>query len=115
MTTMRIDLVRMTLKWRVAAVAATPIMSALQTVLFRTRTERGCVGGSLSTEIGPHVEIRYVVDWESEGDLQRQIRSNDFSQLAELMERATEPPTIEFALPSGMHGMEYAEKIRRQR
>ena len=112
---MRIDLVRMTLKWRVAAAAATPVMSALQTVLFRTRTERGCVGGSLSTELGSHVEIRYVVDWESEDDLQRQIRSNDFSQLAELMERGTEPPTIEFALPSGMRGMEYAEKIRSQR
>ena len=115
MTTTRIDLVRMTLKWRVAAAAPTPIMSALQTVLVRTRTERGCIGCSLSTDIGSHVEIRYVVDWESEGDLQRQIRSNDFSQLAELMERATEQPTIEFALPSGTHGIEYAEKIRRQR
>jgi hypothetical protein len=31
------------------------------------------------------------------------------------MERGIEPPTIEFALPSGIHGMEYAEKIRRVR
>jgi quinol monooxygenase YgiN len=105
----------MTLKWRVIPEETAAMMSALQTVLVRTRRARGCVGCSLSTEIGAHVEIRYVADWENEDDLQCQIRSTDFLKLAELMERGIEPPTIEFALPSGIHGMEYAEKIRRVR
>ena len=112
---MKTTAVRMTLKWRVVPGEAAAITSALQTVMMPTRAELGCVGCSLTEKIGAHTEIRYVVDWESEGDLQRQIRSDDFSQLAELMERGIEPPSIEFALPTGIRGIEYAEHIRRHR
>jgi quinol monooxygenase YgiN len=104
----------MTLKWRVIPAQAAAITSALQTMLIRTRGELGCLGCSLTTEIGSQVDIRLVADWANEDDLQRQIRSKDFSKLAELMESGTEPPTIEFALPSGIHGMGYAERVRRQ-
>jgi quinol monooxygenase YgiN len=104
--------IRMALQWRVIPEETAAMMSALQTVLVRTRLERGCISCALSTEIGSRLEIRYVADWESEDDLQRHIRSSDFSKLAELMERGIEPPTIEFALPSGTRGMDYAEKIR---
>jgi quinol monooxygenase YgiN len=107
--------VRMTLKWRVVPGEVAAITPALQAILARTRSELGCIGCSLTEEMRASIEIRYVVDWESEGDLQRQIRSNDFSRLAELMERGTEPPSIEFTLPYGIRGMEYAEQIRRQR
>jgi quinol monooxygenase YgiN len=102
----------MALHWRVILEETAAMMSALQTLLVRTRREQGCISCSLSTEIGSHVEIRYVSDWENEDDLQRHVRSTDFSKLAELMERGIESPTIEFALPSGIRGMEYAEKIR---
>jgi quinol monooxygenase YgiN len=106
--------IRMTLKWRVAPREGASVTSALQWLMERTRARPGCTRCSLSTDIGPRVEIRYTADWESERDLQREIRSTDFLQLAELMERATEAPTIEFALPNGIHGLEYAEKIRQR-
>lgn len=109
---MRTAAIRMALHWRVIPEETTAMMSALQTVLVRTRRERGCISCSLSTEVGSHVDIRYVADWDTEDDLQRHIRSTDFSKLAELMERGIEPPAIEFALPSGIRGMDYAEKIR---
>jgi quinol monooxygenase YgiN len=115
LTTMITAAVRMTLKWRVVPGEAAAITPALQTILVRTRAELGCLGCSLTEEMRAHIEIRYVVDWESESDLQRQIRSNDFSRLAELMERGTEPPSIEFALPDGIRGMEYAENVRHAR
>ena len=46
-------------------------------------------------------------------DLRRQLRSDRFAVLAELIERATERPVIEFTLPSGLRGIEYAEEARR--
>jgi quinol monooxygenase YgiN len=113
-TTMRTTAARMMLKWRVVPGEAQAITSALQTVMMRTRTERGCTGCSLNAETGSDIEIRYVANWESEPDLQRQIRSSSFSQLAQLLERGIDPPTIEFTVPSGTFGMEYAERIRRQ-
>jgi quinol monooxygenase YgiN len=112
MTTMGTATIRMTLRWRVALAGAPSIVFALQALMVRTRTAAGCTGCSLSTEVDGQVEIRYVADWEREGDLQDQIRSSDFTRLAELMERATEPPTIQFMLPTGACGLEYAEKVR---
>jgi quinol monooxygenase YgiN len=112
LATMQSSPVRMTLRWRVASGEVTSITTALQGLLVRMRAEPGCTRCSLSTDLGSLIEIRYVADWRSEGDLQRQIRSADFTRLAELMERATEPPTVEFTLPSGIEGLAYAEKIR---
>jgi quinol monooxygenase YgiN len=106
--------VRMTLKWQVASGEAASITTALQTLMVRTRAEPGCTGCSLSTDLGARNEIRYVADWRTEVDLQRQIRSSDFARLAELMEHATAPPTVEFALPGGTRGLDYAEQVRRQ-
>lgn len=107
--------ISMTLKWYATPGEATPIMAALQTLTVSMRAEPGCTGCSLSSDIGTRVEIRYVANWESERDLQRQIRSRSFTQLAELLERATNPPSIEFALPTGTYGLEYAELVRQQK
>jgi quinol monooxygenase YgiN len=109
------DAVRMVLRWRVAPGEAASLTSALQTLMVRARAAPGCTGCSLSTDFGAGIEIKYVSTWESERDLQREIRSRDFTLLAELMEHAIDPPTIEFALPSGVQGLEYAERIRQDR
>ncbi len=106
--------IRMSLTWRVEPKEGESTTSAMHWLMVRTRARPGCTGCSLSTDMGPRIEIRYTADWESERDLQREIRSSDFLQVAELMERATERPTIEFALPSGVRGLEYAEQIRQK-
>jgi quinol monooxygenase YgiN len=105
---------RMTLRWHVTAGEAASITTALQTMMVRTRAQPGCTGCSLSTDLGVRNEVRYVAEWSTEIDMQRQIRSDDFARLAELMEHAIEPPTVEFALPTGTRGIEYAETVRKQ-
>jgi quinol monooxygenase YgiN len=104
----------MSITWRAHPGEAAAIASALQPIMVRTRAALGCLACSLSTKIDGHVEICYVADWDVEADLQRLIQSSDFAQLAELMERATEHPTVEFVLPGGTRDLEYAKKIRRQ-
>jgi quinol monooxygenase YgiN len=105
--------IRMKVTLRVTPGETASITTALQTLMARTRGEPGCTGCSLSTSLSARTEIRYVTDWKSEADLQHQIRSIDFARLAELMEHATEAPTVEFALPTGVRGLEYAEEVRR--
>jgi hypothetical protein len=63
--------------------------------------------------MGALVLIQYSETWKTETDLRRQVRSNRFSALAELIEHATEHPDIEFRLPDGLRGLEYAEEVRR--
>jgi quinol monooxygenase YgiN len=81
--------------------------------MLKTRAAPGCAGCSVSTEMGAQVVIQYIENWISETDLRRQVRSDRFSALAELIERATEHPMIEFTLPTGRRGLDYAEEVRR--
>ena len=108
------DTVRMILKWTVPQGESRHIVSALQGLMLVTRAETGCVGCSLSTEAHKHakVEIQYIEEWSSEDDLTRRLRSDKFSALAELMEHASEFPSMEFALQGSTRGVDYAEEIR---
>jgi hypothetical protein len=81
--------------------------------MLQTRAAPGCAGCAVSTEMGALVQIQYSETWKTETDLRRQVRSNRFSALAELIERATEHPDIEFRLADGLRGLEYAEEVRR--
>jgi quinol monooxygenase YgiN len=103
----------MTVKWRVPPGEAQSITATLQSLMLKTRAAPGSAGCSLSTEMGAQVVIKYVENWTNETDLRRQVRSDRFSALAELIERATETPVIEFTLPDGPRGLDYAEEVRR--
>jgi quinol monooxygenase YgiN len=103
----------MTVRWRVPPGEAQSITATLQSLMLKTRVAPGCAGCSVSTEMGAQAVIQYVENWKSETDLRRQVRSDRFSALAELIERATEHPLIEFTLPGGPRGIDYAEEVRR--
>jgi quinol monooxygenase YgiN len=103
----------MTLRWSVPPGEAKPIVSALQGLMALTRIEPGCAGCSVSSEMGSTTVVQYVEDWLTEEDLKRQLRSQRFSRLAELMERASAHPTVKFALPGRIRGLDYAEEVRR--
>jgi quinol monooxygenase YgiN len=105
----------MSVKWCVPPGEAQSITAALQGLMVYTRAEHGCTGCSVSTEMGATVLIQYIEMWETESDLKRQIRSHRFASLAELVERASDDPAIEFALPAGTRGLEYAQVVRRSR
>jgi quinol monooxygenase YgiN len=104
--------VSMTVVWSVPSKEAKSMMAALQVLLRDTRTQPGCEGCQLTSELGDVVVIRYVERWQSEKDLRRQVRSPRFAALAELIERAIERPLVEFALPDGVRGIEYADEVR---
>jgi quinol monooxygenase YgiN len=104
----------MTLQWFVRPQESGPITAALHALMVAARAEPGCVSCQLSTEIGDKAGLRYVEEWKDEGDLKRQLRSSRFSRLAELVERATEQPRVEFALAGGVRGLEYADEVREE-
>ena len=104
--------VRMKVCWRVTPHESSRITSALHALMVAIRAEPNCLGCQLSTEMGEQAGICYMEEWRNEEALQRQLRSLSFSRLAELLERATEQPRVEFTLPSGVRGLDYAEEVR---
>ena len=90
------------------------MMAALQLLLRDTRAQPGCEGCQFTSELGEVMVIRYLEKWQSEQDLRRQVRSTRFATLAELIERGIERPIVEFTLPGGNRGLEYAAEVRQQ-
>ena len=104
--------VRMTVHWSVPSRESGSILAALHALMVAARAEPGSCGCHLTTDMGESAGLSYTEEWIHEEELKRQLRSDRFSRLAELMERATEQPTVEFALPSGLRGIDYAEAVR---
>lgn len=104
--------VRMTVRWSVPSPESGSILAALHALMVAARAEPGSCGCHLTTEMGERAGLSYTEEWIHEDELKRQLRSERFSRLAELMERATEQPKVEFALPCGVRGLEYAEAVR---
>ena len=104
--------VRMTAQWFVAAGEMGAINAALQSLMVATRAEPGCQGCYLATELGGRAGFTYVEEWKTEQDLMTQLRSDRFAKLAHLMESAIEHPRVEFNLPGGTRGFDYAEEVR---
>ena len=103
--------VRLTVEWFVPLGEATAIAAALHSLMVTVRGERGCLRSSLSTDVGERVTLRYIQHWQSEEDLKRHLQSGAFASLAGLVEGATDPPRIEFALPGGIRGLDYVEEF----
>jgi quinol monooxygenase YgiN len=104
--------VKMTLRFFVPLGESRPITDALHRIMVTARAQVGCIGCSLTTDAGRQVGVRYVEEWASEEHLRRELQSERFCNLAALMESATEPPQIEFTLPSGTRGIDYVQEVR---
>jgi quinol monooxygenase YgiN len=104
--------VRMTIEWVMPVGQTRPVTMALHSVAADTRTTRGCVGCSVSTDIGNRGTVRYSEEWLTEEDLRERVRSDSFDQLVTLIEGATHPPRIEFTLAHQTRGLDFVEEIR---
>jgi len=53
-----------------------------------------------------------VEEWESQADLDKHIRTDDFRKILAVMDISNEPPEIKFNTVSKTVGMEFIERIR---
>jgi quinol monooxygenase YgiN len=103
---------RMTIEWSVPMGQTRPLTAALHSLAADVRPTRGCVSCSVSTDLANRNVVRYVEEWQTEGDLCQRVAGDTFGQLVTLMEDASQPPQIEFALPRGTKGVEFIEEAR---
>jgi len=104
--------VRMTIEWFVPLGQTRPITMALHSVAAETRTTRGCIGCSVSTDIGNRGLVRYSEEWLTEADLREHVQSDTFAQLVTLIEGATQTPRVEFTLAHVTRGLDFVQEVR---
>ena len=104
--------VRMSVQWSVGIQESGAIAAALHSLMVDVRKEPGCLGCQVRTEVGEHATLLFEEDWRDESDLRRELRSARFGTLANLMERSNQHPRVEFTLPGGVRGLDYAVEVR---
>jgi quinol monooxygenase YgiN len=103
--------VHVTIEWHVPIGQAHPTTMALHSIAAETRMAHGCVGCSVAADLTHRGTLRYTEEWLTEQDLRVEMQSDTFGQLIRLIEGATEPPRIEFALPHQTRGLDFVVEV----
>ena len=104
--------VTMTIEWSIPIGQTRSLTTALHSLAADVRPTRGCVSCSVSSDLANRNIVRYVEEWQTESDLRQRVTADTFGQLVALMEDASQPPHIEFALARGTQGIEFVEEAR---
>ena len=78
----------------------------------RTRAESGCLGCHLHRDALEANILTLEESWESEADLERHLRSQEYRQLLLVMELARVPPEVRFDRVSHSTGLETVQQAR---
>jgi quinol monooxygenase YgiN len=104
--------VEVRVEWSVLPPQVDAIGAVLHALLSATRDEPGCRTCTLATDMGTLVTMRLREVWDSEEALRQYLQSPRFEALTSLLESAITQPRVEFVLPTGTRGVEYARAMR---
>lgn len=93
----------------------TRLLAALRSMLERTRMLPGCCCFHLSQDVENRNLLTVVEEWETEADLVRHLRSEDYRRLMQIAEMSAKPPEIEFNFVSATRGIAAIEAIRAEK
>jgi quinol monooxygenase YgiN len=104
--------VEVRVEWSVLPPQVDAVGTVLHALLAAIRGEPGCRVCTLGTDMGTLVTLRLREVWESEDALRQHLRSPRFETLASLLESGITQARVEFILPTGTRGFEYARGVR---
>jgi quinol monooxygenase YgiN len=88
------------------------LVHALRLQMSRTETQPGCIQCILSQDPQEQNIIFYEEAWKGWKDIEKNIRSERFSWILQLMELSIEKPDLSFCDIHETRGMEYVKKLR---
>ena len=106
------DSVEVRVEWSVLPPQVDAVGAVLHALLAAIRGEPGCLACTLGTDMGGLVTLRLREVWDTEDALRQHLRSPRFETLASLLESAITQPRVEFVLPTGTRGIDYARGVR---
>ena len=88
------------------------LVLALRLLMADTRLEPGCLSCTVWSNLD--ATVRYVEEWATEPDMERRVRSDSFTALLAVIDRAEEPPEVRFDFHTLSRGLDYVSEIRQQ-
>lgn len=108
-------MVHLTITLSASTTLAPRLVSALRALMGAIRLEPGfdsCSVWTTEREDAGGVLVHYQERWSDERAMQVRVRSDEFTQLLEIVERAPDNPQVEFQFVAKRHGLEYVEAVR---
>ena len=76
------------------------------------RAQPGCLSCGLYQEIGNGEQLLYMEAWETQGQLERHMRSIRYERLLAVMDASVQQPVLRYQTISMVTGLEYLEAVR---
>lgn len=92
-----------------SARTAQGLLDGLRFLEPATRLQPGCLGCYNWTE--PDLTLHHVEEWDSEANMRRRVRSEEFTALLEMIEGAREP-YVQFDFVTEVRGLDYVAEVR---
>jgi quinol monooxygenase YgiN len=89
--------------------AAQALFDALRFLEGATRLHPGCL--QCCDWIDTDLMLHHIEDWETEADMRRRVRSEEFRLLLEMVESAREP-RVQFDFVATTRGLDYVAEVR---
>jgi quinol monooxygenase YgiN len=86
----------------------------LEGLLGPTLVQQGCLGCTVAVESQPEA-LLLVESWQSEADLLRRLRSEEYGKVLATMELSRTKPEVVIYEVVGQKGLELIERVREQR
>lgn len=104
-----------TLRVKVPSATRVNAIHIFDSLIGPISAKHGCTTVNLYCDINNDDSLIFLEEWNSQSDLWRHIRSDDFLKILAVMDLANEPPEIRFHTVSSSDGFELVEKLREQR
>jgi hypothetical protein len=85
------------------------LLEAFRFLGLSVQHEPGCLGCAAWAE--PEWTVRYVEEWQTERDMRRRVRSDQFTSLLSVVESA-QLPQVQFDFVTTTRGLDYVEEAR---
>ena len=106
------DMIHTTVRMVIPPQKRAEALQILNAIAERTRVQLGCLSCRLYHD--EQVEAVFMVEevWNSQEDLDRHLRSDNYRNMLFVTEMAVEPPEIRFRTVTDLAGLEIIEKAR---
>jgi len=90
------------------------LLGILCSIAERVRVKRGCIGCYVSQDVQDEEMVRYEELWESQEDIERHLRSDDYRKVLFVMEMSSHAPDVRFNTIEETTGMETLIRVRQE-
>ena len=102
----------MSLNFSVSTLMKKDVINIFDSLAGSISVKPGCKKVNLYSNINNDDDFLLILEWNSQGEMEKHIRSEDFRKIMVLMDLSNEAPIIRFNTVSSTMGFELIEKIR---